>query len=70
MRKLTGKGKHTVKVGNHPHTNISKRATMRRVQMQEIGIAFEIKRSATENNLVHIYCYIKTSWELQTKKLQ
>ena len=43
---------------------------MRRVQMQEIGIAFEIKRSATENNLVHIYCYIKTSWELQTKKLQ
>ena len=22
MGKLTGKGKHTVKVGNHPHTNM------------------------------------------------
>ena len=31
MGKLTGKGKHTVKVGNHPHTNmISKPAIMRR----------------------------------------
>ena len=31
MGKLTGKGKHTVKVGNHPHTNIiSKPAVMRR----------------------------------------
>ena len=28
--KLTSKGKHTVKVGNHPHTNmISKLATVR-----------------------------------------
>ena len=31
MEKLTGKGKHTVKVGNHPHTNmISKPAIVRR----------------------------------------
>ena len=31
MGKLTGKGKYTVKVGNHPYTNmISKQATMRR----------------------------------------
>ena len=31
MEKLTGKGKHTVKVGNHLHTNmISKPAIMRR----------------------------------------
>ena len=22
MEKLTGKGKHTIKVGNHPHTNV------------------------------------------------
>ena len=48
MGKLTHKGKHTIKVGSHPHTNmISKPATMRRVQTQEMGIAFEIKRSAT-----------------------
>ena len=31
MGKLTGKGKHTIKVGNHPHTNmISKLAIVRR----------------------------------------
>ena len=31
MEKLTSKGKHTVKVGNHPHTNmISKPAIVRR----------------------------------------
>ena len=47
MGKLTSKGKHMVKVGNHSHTNmISKLATMRRVQMQETGIEFEIKRPA------------------------
>ena len=46
-KKLTGKGKHIVKVGNHQHTNvISKPAIMRRVQMKDIGNAFEIKRSA------------------------
>ena len=33
MGKLTSKGKHTVKVGNHPHTHmVSKPATMRRGQ--------------------------------------
>ena len=30
MGNLTSKGKHTVNVGNHPHTNISKPANMRR----------------------------------------
>ena len=31
MEMLAGKGKHTIKVGNHPHTNmISKPAIMRR----------------------------------------
>ena len=47
MGKLTGKGKHTVKVKIHPHTNISKLATVRRVQKQEMGNAFEIKIPAT-----------------------
>ena len=48
MEKLTGKGKHIVKVGNHQHTNvISKPAIMRRVQMQVIGNTLEIKRPAT-----------------------
>ena len=42
MGKLTSK--HTVKVGNHPHTNmVSKLAIVRRVQMQKMGNAFEIK---------------------------
>ena len=48
MEKLTSKDKHTVKVWNDPHTNnITKPATVRRGQMQDIGNAFEIKRLAT-----------------------
>ena len=48
MGKLTGKGKHGVKAGNQPYTNmISKPTTVRRVQIQEMGIAFETKRPAT-----------------------
>ena len=42
MGKLTHKGKHTVKVGSHPHTNIkTSDCEKRRVQMQDIGNAFE-----------------------------
>ena len=48
MEKLTGKGKHTVNVGYPPQINvISKPAILRKVQMQDIGNAFEIKRPAT-----------------------
>ena len=48
MGKLIVKGTHTIKAGYHPHINMtSKPETMRRVQMQEQGIAFEIKRPAT-----------------------
>ena len=54
--KLTSKGIHTVKVGNHLHTNMLPKPeiTRRRVQMQETGDSFTIKRPATENNLVYI----------------
>ena len=49
MRRLTGKGKHIVKVGNHPNTNmISKSAIVRiRIQMQHTGDGFAIKRPVT-----------------------
>ena len=49
MEKLTSKGKHTVKVGNHPHKYDIKTSNCekRRAQMQGIGNAFEIKRPAT-----------------------
>ena len=47
MGKLTGKDEHTVKVGNHPHTNMTSKPILRRVQMQAIGDWFEIKRPAT-----------------------
>ena len=48
MEKHTSKGKHTVTVGNHTHTNmISKPSIMRRVQMQVIGNALETERPAT-----------------------
>ena len=46
--KFNGKGKHEVEVGNHPYANMtSKPATMRRVEMQEMGNASEIKRPET-----------------------
>ena len=56
MRKLTGKGKDNIKVGNQPLTNISKLASMekRKGQMQNTENVFEIKRPATKNNCVHI----------------
>ena len=47
MEKFTSKGKQTAKVGNHPHTNRSRPAIMRRVQRQDVGNAFEIKMPAT-----------------------
>ena len=48
MTRLTSKGIDTVKVGNHPHTNAPpKLETVRRVQMQDTGKAFAIKRSTT-----------------------
>ena len=41
---------------------------MRRVQMQNIGNAFEIKRTATEKAIcLYTDCYIKSYWEMQTK---
>ena len=50
MGKLTNKGKHTVKVENHHHTNMiikTSNQEERRVPMQDTGNAFEIKRPAT-----------------------
>ena len=48
MEKLTSKGKHTVKIQNHPHANIiSKPEIVRRAQMQNIENTFEIKRPGT-----------------------
>ena len=46
MKKLTSKGKHTVKVGNHLHTNMIIKTSnyeKRRVQMQDTGNAFKLE---------------------------
>ena len=62
MTRLTGKGIHTVKVGNHPYTNmLLKSEVVRRVQMQDTGNALAIKRPTTYN-LVYIKrdTYIRT----------
>jgi len=48
IRKMTGKGKHKTKVGNHPHINlIPKPGTVKTVQMQHIENVLEMNRSAT-----------------------
>ena len=58
MGKFTSKDKNTVKVGNHSYINMmSKPVIMRRVQMQDIGKAFEIRPATLLNNVV----YIKTA---------
>ena len=56
MTRPTSKVIHTVKVGNHLQTNMLPKPeiTRRRVQMQETGDSFTIKRPTTENNLVYI----------------
>ena len=67
MGKLTGKGKHK---GRKPHINmVSKSATMRRVQMQDTGNTLEIETSNLKQSCSYTDCYIKTSWEPQTKNL-
>ena len=55
MGKLTSKGKHMVKVGNHSHTNmIPKLATERRVQMldQELNLKLRDQQFKT---ILYIY---------------
>ena len=54
MRRFTGKGKHMIKVGNHPHTNmIPKPNLVRRVQMQDTGNAYAM-------HSLYIYIYTHT----------
>ena len=47
MEKLTGKGKHTKGRKSPKHEYNSKTKIVSRVQMQDIGKTFEIKRQAT-----------------------
>ena len=48
VTKLTSKGIHTVKVGNHPYTNtLPKPEIMRMVQMQDTGDSLAVKRPTT-----------------------
>ena len=59
MEKLTGKGKHIVKVQNNTHENmVSKPSVVRRAQMQDTRHTFEMKRPSTSNNLVYIHIAI------------
>ena len=57
MGKLTSKGKHTVKVGNHPHTNmISKPAIVRRGQYKCRILKTHLKlRDQQPKTILYIY---------------
>ena len=62
MGKLTGKGKHTVKLGNHPHTNvISKPATMRRrgYKCRKWELPLKLRDQQLKTTFIYTECYIK-----------
>ena len=62
MKKLTGKDKDNIKVGNHPLTNmISKIVNMRR-QMQYTENASGNKSTTTKKNSVYIQLFIPKSY--------
>ena len=61
MEKFTGKSKPTLKIGLNLHKPNNHKK--RRIQMQDIGNACEIKRPTNlKNSCLCIDCYIKTSW--------
>ena len=80
MGKLTSKGKHTVKVGNHPHTHmISKLAIMRRGQYKCRILEMHLKlRDYELKTILYIYRLLyqnltvtanqKSTTDIHTKK--
>ena len=73
MGKLTGKDKHTVKEGNHLNTiMISKPAILRKGQYKRriLEMHLKLRDQQLKTRLYITDCYIKTSWEPQTKNLQ
>ena len=49
ISRLTSEGKYTVKVGNHPYTNMIPNPAIvkRRVKIKDDGVTFAIMRPAT-----------------------
>ena len=72
MRKLTGKGKDSIKVGNHSLTNfdmISKLASMRRGEDKCRTLTMHLKlRDQEPKTILYIYRWLYQN--LKTKKLQ
>ena len=62
MGKITGKGRHTVKAGNHPHINmLSKAAAMKRREYRGRKWELHLKLKEQPLKTIYIACYIKTS---------
>ena len=56
MGKLNSKGKHTVKIGNHLHANISKPAIMRKGEYKYRILQMHLKlRDQQLKTILHIY---------------
>ena len=65
MGKLTGKGKHTVKAGNHPHTNmVSKPVIMKGTEYKcrIFEMHLKLRDQQLKTSCIYIDFYIKTSW--------
>ena len=79
MKTLTSKGKHTVKVGNHPHRKLvgklkgksSKITQIHNKQLRDTQLdkKYDIKNSNHEGRRVYIYIYIYIYMDCQIKNL-
>ena len=72
MKKLTGKGKDNLKVGNHPLTNmVSELASMRKGgdKCRTLKIRLKLINQQSEIILYTYRCLYQNIWEPEIKKL-
>ena len=70
MEKLTSKGKHRVKVGSHPHTNMkSKPATVRRGEYKRRTLEMHLKlRDQQLKTILFVYRLLYQNLMVTTKR--
>ena len=62
--KLSCKGKHIVKLGNHPHINMISKPTIviGEYEYRIVERHLKLRDQQLKTTYIYIDCYIKTSW--------